>query len=231
MESIKSSEVKKVLFDMGADLCGIATIDRFTDAPVGFHPYDVLPSCKSVVVFAKTFPTGTLFCGNNVPYTITRNLLSNELDAMSIKFCSLVEKKGIIAVPTGTISHTRLDQKTGRRRAMVSAKHSAVAAGLGKIGKNTLLVTPDYGNMVWLNALLINYIFEPDELLPGNPCSDDCTICIDNCPVNALGEPEMNQGACYAFAFKATEGEDFTIKCHKCRSLCPNFFGSKNRNS
>jgi len=229
MESIKSQEIKKILFEMGADLCGIATVDRFADAPEGFHPYDVLPSCKSAVVFAKAFPTGTLFCSNNMPYTITRNMLSNELDAMSTKFCALMEKSGITAVPTGTISHTRLDQKTGRRRAMVSAKHSAVAAGLGRIGKNTLLITPEYGNMVWLNVVLTDYIFEPDDLLQGNPCSDNCTICIDSCPVKALGDPEMDQGACYAFAFRAIEGEDFSIKCHSCRFLCPNCFGSKNR--
>jgi len=46
-----------------------------------------------------------------------------------------------------------------------------------------------------------------------------------------IGDPKMDQGACYAFAFIAIEGEDFTIKCHKCRSLCPNCFGSRNRNS
>ncbi len=67
---------------------------------------------------------------------------------------SIVEQHGILAVPTGTISHTLFDAKTGRWRNIVSAKHCAVAAGLGRIGKNTLVVTPEYGNMVWLNAVL-----------------------------------------------------------------------------
>ena len=228
MESIKSQEIKQILFKMGADLCGIATIDRFADAPEGFHPYDVLPSCKSVVVFAKAFPVGTMQCISNAPYTITRNQLSNELDTMSVKFCAFMEKSGIIAVPTGTISHTQLDQKTGRRRSMVSAKHSAVAAGLGRIGKNTLLVTPEYGNMIWLNAVLTDYIFEPDEIQTGSPCSDNCSICIDNCPAKALGNPEMNQGSCFSHAFETNESGELTIKCHKCRSMCPRCLGSEN---
>jgi len=225
---LKSTEVKRILHDMGADLCGIASIDRFGEAPEGFHPRDVLPSCKSVIVFAKKFPVGTLHCGSTVPYTITRNVLSNELDVMSVRFCAAMEEHKVIAVPTGTISHNQYDSRTDRWRSIVSAKHSAVAAGLGRIGKNTLLVTPEYGNMVWLNAMLTDATLDPDEILPGNPCPDGCSLCMDSCPVQALGNPEMNQGACFSHAFHTNPGEELTLKCHTCRSICPNRFGSKN---
>jgi epoxyqueuosine reductase QueG len=139
-----------------------------------------------------------------------------------------MEQNNIIAVPTGTISHTRTDPKTGRRRAAVSAKHCAVAAGLGRIGKNTLLTTPEYGNMVWLNVILTDAELEPDEILTGDPCGDNCSLCIDNCPANALGSPEMNQQACGTYAFRSVEGEEFSFKCYLCRTICPNCFGSKN---
>ena len=48
---IDSRQVKQVMFSLGADLCGIASIDRFGDAPKGYHPLDVMPSCKSVISF------------------------------------------------------------------------------------------------------------------------------------------------------------------------------------
>jgi epoxyqueuosine reductase QueG len=227
---LKAVEVKQILCDMGADLCGIASVNRFGDAPEGFHPCDVLPICKSVIVFAKKFPSGTLCCNTTVPYTITRNILSNELDMISVNFCGVMEQYGIAAVPTGTVSHNQYDSKTGRWRSIVSAKHCAVAAGLGRIGKNTLLVTPEYGNMVWLNAVLTGAELEPDEILTGNPCNENCSICINNCPANALGNSEMNQGACFGHAFTTDEGGELVIKCHKCRTLCPNCFGSKNTN-
>ena len=51
-----SREVKRIMFSLGADLCGIANVGRFDDAPEGYHPLDVLPSCKSVVSFACRFP-------------------------------------------------------------------------------------------------------------------------------------------------------------------------------
>jgi epoxyqueuosine reductase QueG len=226
---VNAKEVKQIAADLGADLCGIASIDRFGGAPEGFRPLDILPSCKSVVVFAKRFPVGTIRCKTTVPYTVTRNTLSAELDMLSVRFCAKMEEAGVTAVPTGTISPTRLDEKTGRWRGAVSAKHSAVAAGLGRIGKNTLLVTPEFGNMVWLNAVLTDAALEPDEMPTGSPCPEGCSLCIDHCPVKALGGPEMKQGDCFAHAFHTNEGEEFTFKCHTCRTVCPNCLGSGNR--
>ena len=225
---LKAEEIKKTLLDMGADLCGIASVDRFDGAPEGFHPRDVLPSCRSVVAFAKKFPAGVLRCKTTVPYTVARNAICLELDRMAVRFCDAMEQCRIIAVPTGTVSHSRLDEKTGRWRGIVSAKHSAVAAGLGWMGKNTLVITPEYGNMVWLGVVLLDAALPADPLLPGNPCGDGCSLCIDRCPARALGDPEMDQAACGAHAFRTPEGQEWTIQCHACRSGCPHCFGSKN---
>jgi len=45
-----SNNIKQILYDLGADFCGIASVDRFNEAPEGFNPTDTLPSCKSVTV-------------------------------------------------------------------------------------------------------------------------------------------------------------------------------------
>ena len=226
---MNSDDIKSIAISLGADLCGIASIDRFSEAPEGFHPCDVLPQCKTTVVFAKAFPSGTIQCKTTVPYTITRNMLSDMMDKLSVQFCIEMERHNIIAVPTGTIGPSLYDSKTDRWRNSVSAKHCAVAAGLGRIGKNTLVVTPEYGNMIWLTAVLMDTEFKADKLLAGNPCSDGCSICIDHCPAKALGNPEMDRNACFSYAFHKEEDEEFVFKCHKCRTLCPNCLGSRNR--
>ena len=226
---MESKEVKRILYNLGVDLCGIASINRFDDAPEGFHPCDVLPNCRSVVVIAKAFPAGTINCKTKVPYTITRNMLSDMLDKLAVQFSIEMERHGIVAVPTGTISHTQFDAKTDRYRNIVSAKHCAVAAGLGRIGRNTLVTTPEYGNMIWLSAILTNAELESDELLTGTPCPDNCSLCIDNCPVSALGNSEMDQRACYGYAFHTEEGQEFVFKCNKCRTICLNCLGTKNK--
>ena len=42
--------LKETAEKLGMDMCGIASIDRFKDSPKGWHPTDILPGCKSVVV-------------------------------------------------------------------------------------------------------------------------------------------------------------------------------------
>jgi len=226
---LDANNIKQILCNLGADICGIASVDRFNEAPEGFNPIDTLPSCKSVIVFGKKFLKGTLECKNTIPYTIVRNMLSHILDVMSIEFCDIMDRKNIISVPTGTIEPTLYDKRTNRSRNVVSVKHAAVLAGLGYIGKNSLLITPEYGNMVWLSAVLANIELEPDEIKNGK-CPENCNICIKNCPVSAIKKDslEMDQKACYEYAYHVDEGEDFYFKCHKCRTLCPKCQGEKN---
>jgi epoxyqueuosine reductase QueG len=226
---MESKEVKEQLYDLGADLCGIASIDRFWEAPKGFSPKDVLPTCKSVIVFAKRFLAGKLSCNTTVPYTIVRNILSDDMDMMAVKFCSDMEKQGVIAIPTGTIGPTEYDLNTQRSRSIVSAKHSAQAAGLGIIGKNTLLITPEFGNMVWLSVILTELELEADKILENKICND-CDLCVKVCPVHAIGEPEMNQSACWEYAFGGENGGEWKIKCHRCRDICPFCLGDANKN-
>lgn len=220
-----AKEIKQMIFNSGADLCGIASIDRFDEAPKGYHPRDVLPSCKSVIVFAKKFLNGTLKCKSTIPYTIIRNILSDKLDKMAVQLCYELEDMGITAIPTGTNGPTMYDEATGRFRNIVSAKHCAVKAGLGRIGKNTLLITPKYGNMVWLSVILTDIELEADSVIEGDPCIEGCMRCANVCPVHAVGEPEMKQLDCWNYAFGAENGGDFKIKCFRCRQICPLCFG------
>ncbi|MDE6365246.1 MAG: hypothetical protein K2L86_13465, partial [Lachnospiraceae bacterium] len=80
---INSSQIKNIVFSLGADLCGIAGIDRFDDAPRGYHPCDVLPSCRSVISFACRFPAGVLACKSAVPYTCVGGSVGGERDAVA----------------------------------------------------------------------------------------------------------------------------------------------------
>jgi len=223
-----ANDVKKIVMENGADLCGIASVERFEAAPKGFHPCDVLPSCKSVVVFAQKFLKGTLQCKSTIPYTIVRNILSDKMDKMAVQICTELENHGVTAIPTGTNGPTEFDVPTGRYRNIISAKHSAVQAGLGRIGKNTLLITPKYGNMVWLSVILVDIELEADNVLEGDPCPDNCSLCSDICPAKAVGNAELKQTDCWNYAFGGENGGEFKIRCYKCRTICPHCLGDQN---
>lgn len=221
------NEVKSIVFSLGADLCGIAGIDRFDDAPEGYHPLDVLPSCKSVISFACRFPVGTLACKSAVPYTRVRNSITTKLDAIALDFCIEMEKRGILAVPIPT-NESQWDDRTQRWRSIVSQKHAAQAAGLGTIGRNTLLITPEFGSMVWLGAVLTEMELEPDPTR--DSLCDDCDLCVKVCPVNALEDVQLKQQLCWDHAFGDNQQtQNWEISCHKCRDICPYNFGSKNQ--
>ena len=108
---IDNKQVKEILFKLGADLCGIASIDRFNDAPKGYHPTDVLPTCKSVISFGCRFPIGTLSCDSPVPYTRVRNTITPKMDAMALEFCIEMEKYQIVCIPIPT-NESQWDENT-----------------------------------------------------------------------------------------------------------------------
>lgn len=220
-------EIKNIMYTLGADLCGVASIDRFDGAPKGFHPLDVMPSCQSVISFACRFPVGTLRCKSAVPYTRVRNSMTPKLDAIAMDFCIEMEKHGIVCVPIPT-NESLWDSATNRFRSIVSQKHAAQAAGIGTIGRHSLLITPEYGSMVWLGAVLSEHEFEPDPLLA--PICNNCNLCVDVCPINALSESELKQLDCWNHAFGDDEEQKtWKISCHKCRDICPYNLGSKNK--
>ncbi len=83
--------------------------------------------------------------------------------------------------------------------------------------------------MVWLSVILTELELEADPLLEASYCPPACHLCIDACPAGALGEPAMDQEACWAYAFGGENGGEFKIKCHRCRTVCPHHFGSRNK--
>lgn len=225
-EGMTSGEVKKIAFGLGAELCGIASAESFGGAPEGFRPRDILPACRSVISFACRFPAGTLACASPVCYTRARNSLTDRMDALALDLCIELEKRGALAAPVPA-NESLLDEKTNRWRSILSQKHAAEAAGLGRIGRNTQLITPELGNMVWLGCVLTDLELLPDKPRPA--LCDGCGLCVAACPVNALENMEMDQQACWDHAFgENAKTKNWEISCHRCRDVCPHHLGGWN---
>lgn len=105
----------------------------------------------------------------------------------------------------------------------------AERAGLGFIGRNSLLITPEFGSYVYLGELLTNIPFVADQPIP-NGCGD-CVRCIRSCPTQALlGDGTMNGQLClsYQTQTKGHLGLAFRRKishviygCDICQLTCP----------
>jgi epoxyqueuosine reductase len=220
---IDSQMIKERIKDLGADICGFAPVDRFNDAPDGFHPLNIYKDCKTVIVFALKVPQSLLSATNIIPYSHFSTILINEVDALTIKIVKIFEELDIGCVPIPTddpYEHWEPERSYGR--AILSLRHAGYLAGLGILGKNTLLMNKEYGNMIQLGAVLVNVELDEDPLASYEGCLTDCQICLDSCPQGALDGITVNQKSCRQQSIYKTE-KGYTLKrCNLCRKKCPN---------
>jgi epoxyqueuosine reductase len=226
--NMTAEKVKDQAASLGCDLCGVASISRFKDIPALTNPKSILPEARSVIVIAVKFLYSTVDSGSTIPYTIIRNHLSHRVDRITIDLSYYLEEMGYFSIPTGAIDPCNYNKDISKKVGLISLKNAAYQAGLGTIGKNTLLITPKYGNMVWLGAIITSAELDPDPIVRKNPCKENCRICIQNCPVRAIdGSIYMDQKKCWDYAFGEEDGGEWRIKCFLCRSRCPYTRGYK----
>jgi epoxyqueuosine reductase QueG len=102
--------------------------------------------------------------------------------------------------------------------ALFSYKRAAVLAGLGTIGRHSLLITPEFGPRIRLACLVTEAVFEPSPKTGEDPCVG-CNACIRVCPARAIQAPEagrdyaMNRFACRAY-------RQVGLVCSVCLKVC-----------
>lgn len=213
--------VKDMSAGYGADVCGVADIGRFGGAPDGFHPADILPEAKSVIIFGRQFLKSVFKTDTNVPYTMVRNMLLQKLDEISLQLSLGIEAEGFMAVPVpSSAPYEYWDAERRHGRGILSLKHAAQLAGVGSIGKNTLLINKQFGNRLWLGAVITDMELEPDPPVK-NLCPESCRICIKACPQGALDGTTIDQKKCRQISFSETEGGEMILTCNTCRKVCP----------
>lgn len=219
---ISSETVKKRAIHYGADICGIAPVARFVDAPTGFHPCDIYPDCRSVVVYAARFPLSTLKAKTNAPYTLVRNKMVDKVDWISFHMSSELESESLVSIPIPSADpYDYWDADRTHGRGILSLKHAGVLAGLGVLGKNTLLMNERFGNMIWLGAILVSVDLEPDPMASYEGCSSECTLCMDSCPQHALDGITIDQRLCRQRSISYNYGGGSVLSCNICRKVCP----------
>ena len=223
---MNSSQIKSYAFDLGADLCGIAPVDRFVSAPKGFHPNDIYQDCRSVLVFAKKLPAGSLFASSCIPYTYMNRLITEEVDALTLRLSRRLEALGLRNVPIPSDDPSEY-WEPGRSyaRGIMSLRHAGHLAGLGVLGKNTLLINNQLGNMIQLGALLLEEELEGDPIAVYEGCKNECKLCIRSCPQSALDGITVDQQACRTRSNFKNERGFILKKCWECRRVCPNHAG------
>ena len=221
-----ANEIKSTASEAGVDICGIAPVDRFSSAPKGFHPNDISGDCRSVLVFAKKLPAGSLFASSCIPYTYINRVITEEVDALTLTLSRRLEALRVKNVPIPSDDPSEYwEPDRSYARGILSLRHAGHLAGLGVLGKNTLLINDKLGNMIQLGALLLNEKLKGDPIATYEACKVDCQLCIRSCPQSALDGTTVNQQACRPLSNYRNERGFVLKKCWECRKVCPSHSG------
>lgn len=111
----------------------------------------------------------------------------------------------------------------------LSDRAVAERAGIGWVGKNCAIITPEFGSWVYLGELVTDLPLPPDS--PVEEGCGECNICVDACPTDALVQGgQLNAQRCVAFLTQVKDfiPDEFRSKignrlygCDTCQTVCP----------
>ena len=194
------------------------------------HPEESLPGARSVISLALNYyhpedPKPSTPSGKIAKY------------AYGMDYHKTIEKKlkalsNFIKTEAGPETAIKSYVDTGP----ILEKAFAQQSGLGFFGKNTNVITREYGSWIFLASLITDLELDYDKPHLGG-CGS-CRICIDACPTSALrGNYEIDARRCIAYLtieskeeppqeLKSKVGE-WAFGCDICQEVCPYNFRAK----
>ena len=225
-------EIERMATDLGAEVYGVASAEdyekHFPNKP---SPKKFVENAQCVIVVGMPFEPGTvatvlrpelaglrsrateeISSGGVQPAGAERfflgeenAILSRELQLIGYRIAKHLRKSGFAAL------HLPPSKQNGRfRTAPFYHMPAMYLAGLGTLGLNCSILTPEFGPRVFVTSIITDC-----ELQSGTPMSEDicedCRLCVDNCPIGALdGEGWKNPFACASYGC-----------CGTCIAICP----------
>lgn len=197
--------------------------------PAYEHPSAILDGCKSLLMLGVPYLANE---GQRIPRTedagrgkVARYAQCGQDYHDVIRGRLKLLRKWLLAECPGCNARGVVDT------APLLEREFAEAAGLGWVGKNTLLLNRQWGSYFFLAALLTNVELQSDTPHAINHCGS-CTACLDYCPTGALIAPfKLDANKCLSYvtiesrdippSSIAQQASGWLFGCDICQEVCP----------
>jgi epoxyqueuosine reductase len=191
-------------------------------------PHVILPDMKSIVCVGLDYSTRSI--PPEISNDPSRGRISNYawgIDYHDIMTPRLAQLAAWLSEQDSKI-RSRVYVDTG---AILERDHASTA-GLGFIGKNTMLIDPRGGSWFFLGELLTTLRLQDDEPLPPLPGCGTCSRCLDMCPTEAFPAPYiLDSRRCISYLTIELKGwiplelrplmANWIYGCDACQEVCP----------
>jgi len=206
MKKLTKEEIRKQGYEVGLDLVGFASIERFKNAPIHMHPASIFPEAKTVIVVGKRILRGGwrgIEEGTNwISYTYFdyHGLLNTFFIPEPLyQLACFIEDHGYEAVPyyPGVPEAQNPGKPLKKNQSLpdvnLAIRIAAICAGLGEIGWSKVFLSKKFGPRQRLHAIITDMDIEPDNLVkPGSICTK-CMKCVEDCPSKAIPHIKENK--------------------------------------
>jgi epoxyqueuosine reductase QueG len=201
-----AARVKRRAKALGADLVGIASAETLNAFPPDPRwpqtPDRISPYCASVIVVANRIPVGAFRCKSNVPVQYLDMLVLRKMDRLAYRLAEELERDGHPTFVTAAQETEWTLKRASYGR--LSTRHLGVEAGLGTLGLEVNILTPEFGPRLYLTGILTELELEPDPRMTEQVCiGESCSRCLHSCPPNAVLHWGIAKREC------ATEAQEF----------------------
>lgn len=207
-------KVKEIAERWGAAKFGVADLSDFKFEFTEFRGFKYGISCA---VRLSDGILNTLKDHATPLYAYHYRQINFVLDQMATHISSFIQDMGYIALPIPASQFVDWSKMI----AHLSHRDVAVKAGLGWIGRNNLLVTPEYGARIRLVTVLTNMPLKTDK--PIDFGCGDCLACYNACPAQAIAkEPgDFDVEKCIAYIRETKKKYALAqFICGVCQKVC-----------
>jgi len=187
------AEIQELAQGFGVDLIGVTTCERLErKVPESARPSQISDDLPTFVVLGKHIPIGVSGARDGDAKQFAGSLLHRVLEEAAGELAYSLEARDYMAVvlPSLIMDFKSRDElsNTPAGQGSLYLRLAAVEAGMGTLGLNNMLLTPQFGPRVYLCGMMANLEVEPDTPLEGELClgPTECGRCAEICPAGAI---------------------------------------------